>query len=42
MILTSQACQIRPIDTMFAIAPYMLIAGLITAILYLITGIIVA
>ncbi|GMO40095.1 MAG: Na+/H+ antiporter NhaC family protein [Termitinemataceae bacterium] len=42
VILTSQACQIRPIDTMFAIAPYMIIGGIITAILYLITGIVVA
>jgi Na+/H+ antiporter NhaC len=35
VILCAQACEIRPIDLMFAIAPYMLIAGGATALLYL-------
>jgi Na+/H+ antiporter NhaC len=34
VILCAQACEIRPIDLMFAIAPYMLIAGAATALLY--------
>jgi Na+/H+ antiporter NhaC len=38
VILCSQACEIRPVDLMFAIAPYMLIAGGVTAALYLVTG----
>ena len=35
VILCAQACEIRPTDLMFAIAPYMLIAGGATALLYL-------
>jgi Na+/H+ antiporter NhaC len=38
VILCAQACEIRPIDLMFAIAPYMLIAGGATAVMYLVTG----
>jgi Na+/H+ antiporter NhaC len=38
IILCAQACEIRPIDLMFAIAPYMLIAGGATAVMYLVTG----
>ncbi|GHU84726.1 sodium:proton antiporter [Spirochaetia bacterium] len=38
VILCAQACEVRPIDVMFAIAPYMLIAGGITTVMYLIAG----
>jgi Na+/H+ antiporter NhaC len=38
VILCSQACEIRPIDLMFAISPYMLLAGGITAVMYLAAG----
>jgi Na+/H+ antiporter NhaC len=38
VILCSQSCQIRPIDLMLAISPYMLISGIITALIYLVTG----
>jgi Na+/H+ antiporter NhaC len=42
VILCAQACEVRPIDVMFAIAPYMLIAGGVTAVMYLITGFVFA
>jgi Na+/H+ antiporter NhaC len=42
VILASTVCQVRPIDTMFAIAPYMIISGVIAAVMYLVTGIIIA
>jgi Na+/H+ antiporter NhaC len=38
MILCSQACEVRPTDLMIAIAPYMLIGGVVTSILYLVFG----
>jgi Na+/H+ antiporter NhaC len=38
MILCSQACEIRPTDLMIAIAPYMLIGGAVTSILYFVFG----
>ena len=38
VILCAQSCEIRPIDLMFAIAPYMLIAGGATALLYGVFG----
>ena len=38
VILSAQSCDIRPTDIMFSIAPYMLIAGAITAIMYLGAG----
>jgi Na+/H+ antiporter NhaC len=38
VILCAQASEIRPIDLTFAIAPYMVMAGVITAILYAIVG----
>jgi Na+/H+ antiporter NhaC len=38
MILCSQACEVRPTDLMIAIAPYMIIGGVVTSILYLVFG----
>jgi Na+/H+ antiporter NhaC len=38
VILSAQSCDIRPTDIMFSIAPYMIIAGIITAIMYLGAG----
>jgi Na+/H+ antiporter NhaC len=38
VILCAQSCEIRPIDLMFTIAPYMLIAGGVTALLYAVFG----
>ncbi|MDR0909489.1 MAG: hypothetical protein LBM77_06950 [Spirochaetaceae bacterium] len=38
VILTSQATDLKPMDVMYAISPYMLIGGGVSAVLYLIFG----
>ncbi|MDR2860783.1 MAG: hypothetical protein LBV66_02985 [Elusimicrobiota bacterium] len=38
VILSAQACDIRPMDIMIAILPYMVFSGIITAVMYLIAG----